>query len=193
MRGMRINLGCGNDVKPGYLNVDFRQTAHEVLNVDLSRFPWPWADDSAEEILMLDFLEHFGFGQTDTLLSEVWRVLAVDGFVDIQVPDFDQLARAVIGMAAYHCNSCGHLIERPDGGKCPACSTALEKIAREAIRRLYGGQDYIGNYHNTSFTKKLLEGYLSANGFHRFQYLEQDHQARNWNFKVRAFKKGDLW
>ena len=84
---MKLNLGCGDDIKEGYLNVDFRKTHPSVQVQDLSKFPWPWADGFADEILMLDFLEHFPYAQTERILFECFRILKDDGEVVIQVPD----------------------------------------------------------------------------------------------------------
>ena len=55
---LRLNLGCGEDHKPGYINVD-KYGNPDVLH-DLEEFPWPWDDESVEEILMKHILEHLG-------------------------------------------------------------------------------------------------------------------------------------
>lgn len=185
---MRLNLGCGSDVKEGYTNVDFREVAG-VTKVDLSIFPWPFKDESADEILMFDFLEHFEYRKTKPILEEVWRVLKPNAFVDIQVPDFESCANAILGREPFNCNTCGYKTPR---GKCPKCGQEDFLLIESAMRRLYGGQDYPGNYHYYSFTKDYLEYILSSVGFGDFTYLEEEHQWLNWNFKVRAVKK-DAW
>ena len=188
---MKLNLGCGADIKPGYLNVDLRE-AEGVTKVDLSKIPWPWEDASADEILMLDFLEHFPYRKTKAVLFEVWRVLKPGAFVDIQVPDFEHCARAMMRLGPYDCNNCGWEFDDEDYSMaCPKCKTPKSDIADAAMMRLYGGQDYEGNWHFTAFTKRTLTDLLTKNGFGNFEFLEKDHQHKNWNFKVRAFKKDD--
>ena len=191
---MKLNLGCGDDIKEGYINVDFRKTSAVVLECDLSKRPWPFDDESADEILMLDFLEHFGWNHTDDILTEAWRILKPGASLVIQVPDFEQLSNAVNMNGDYHCSTCGYRFKEADDhlGMCVQCKTFRATIAREAVRRLYGGQDYVGNYHMTAFTPQLLGFYL-GNSFGDVEYLEEDHQRRNWNFKIRVKKKTDIW
>ena len=128
------------------------------------------------------------------MLNEVWRILKMGGSVEIQVPDFEQCARAILKLSPYICNVCekivGPLLNKDRG--CLNCNADLNNVAAAGVRRLYGGQDYVGNFHKTTFTTELLEGLLHPAGFMNFEYLESDHQKRNWNFKVKAIKV-DPW
>jgi len=185
---MKLNLGCGEDIKNGYVNVDFRKTHPSVTQVDLSKFPWPFETESADEILMLDFLEHFPYRQTSVLLIECHRILKNGGDIVIQVPDAGHLANALSGQD-HLCNNCGCSVGKD---KCQQCGSDLLQRSKAAMMRLYGGQDYAGNYHFTCFTNQMLEKIAKDCGFINPSYEEIDHQFKNWNFKVR-FKKGDLW
>jgi predicted SAM-dependent methyltransferase len=193
---LKLNLGCGPDIRQGYVNVDL-EPASQVLGVDLSQFPWPWEDDSTDEILMLDLLEHFPYRQTDSILNEAWRVLKVGGHIDIQVPDFEHCAFAAMDMDNYLCNVCGKAGKQAElsdiGRRCSECKTPIYDIAEAAIRRLYGGQDVKGNWHFNAFTKESLVFKLKRTGFKKFEFLEKHHQWKNWNFKIRAVKDADAW
>lgn len=197
--GFRLNLGCGSDIKEGYFNVDFNFSDPRVYNIDLSNFPWSWSDNSCEEILMLDFLEHFSYKMTDKILSEAWRVLSPGGYVDIQVPDFEHCSLAAMEMGHYLCNVCGasskDFTTISEVKCCPACMTTSYDVSMAAIMRLYGGQDRLGNWHYTAFTKELLYEKLKRTGFVRMELLEKWHQHKNWNFKTRAFKPlpDEMW
>ena len=194
---MKLNLGCGIYHKEDYVNVDFVQPCN--LEYDLTNFPWPWEDDSVEEILMLDLLEHFPYNMTDRILEEARRVLKIDGRLIIQAPDFEHCALAALDMSAYLCNVCGNSGKNVDVGPldkeryCAKCGEPVWKIAESAIKRLFGGQDREGNWHFTAFTKDILERKLKTAGFGNFEYLEKHHMWLNWNFKISATKTKDVW
>lgn len=188
---MKLNLGCGRDIRAGYENVDaFIKNDTRVIDVNLSRFPWPWADSTADEVLMLDFLEHFPYSETSKILGETWRVLKVGSCVEIQVPSFEECAKAMLKFPGMLCNSCGFefygnfVTDRA----CAQCGSTVAAIGEAAMKRLYGGQDFEGNFHYTAFTKTFLTAHLQTAGFVDLEPLEIEHQRKNWNYKVRARK-----
>jgi len=81
---MKLNLGCGETKKPGYVNVDICGVP-EVL-YDLSSFPWPWEDNSVDEVYSSHFLEHVqDFEKT---ILEIHRILKPEGVIHFRVPHF---------------------------------------------------------------------------------------------------------
>lgn len=77
---LKLNLGCGLDHKPGYLNVD--QVEPADLIVDLAGH-WPFDDSSVDEI--------FAHGVFQCLkkihaMNEAWRVLKPGGILNLAVP-----------------------------------------------------------------------------------------------------------
>jgi SAM-dependent methyltransferase len=84
-----INLGCSDDIKPGYVNVDMRSFSAEdqeravCLWADL-RVIWPCADSAVDFILAKDIIEHL----PDKIhtMNEAWRVLKPGGVMQIEVP-----------------------------------------------------------------------------------------------------------
>jgi len=193
---MRLNLGCGNDVREGYVNVDFRQTHPSVVIVDLSVLPWPFEDSSADEILMLDFLEHFPYAQTSRILMECRRILKDGGKVVVQVPDADHTMRAMVQAGTYLCNRCGHSIDRYGINRCAGCNQSIDDISEVAMQRFYGGQDYPGNFHQTCFTERSLVLKAKNAGLEQTardpKEHDDDHFWRNWTLHC-TFQKGDLW
>lgn len=80
---MKLNLGSGTFKLDGWENVDLPE-------VDLSVFPWPWADGSADEILASHILEHFDRMTGENFLIQCHRVLVPGGKLHIAVPDMDK-------------------------------------------------------------------------------------------------------
>lgn len=184
---MRLNLGCGDDIRPDYLNVDFRETSPHTKVVDLSKLPWPFADASADEVMMLDFVEHFPIAHTHAILTESHRILRRGGVIRIQVPDMDTLAHAITGHPGVQCNKCGNVFglgAHPNA----TCDQTQGGLVAAAIGRIYGGQDYPGNFHMAGFTKQSMIRALTERGFSGVRFEEIDHQKANWNFKAAARK-----
>jgi hypothetical protein len=84
---VRLNLGCGNDIMPGYVNHDLVRHRPEVdLVHDLRDFPWPWDDNAAEEIRLLDVIEHLP--EVVPVVDECWRMLQPSGILHLRVPHY---------------------------------------------------------------------------------------------------------
>ena len=84
---MKLNLGCGTRPIEGWVNADKYPPA-DILH-DLESLPWPWGDNSAEEIVLSHVLEHLG--PTPDLflkiMQELYRVCKPGATVMIVVPD----------------------------------------------------------------------------------------------------------
>jgi hypothetical protein len=85
---MQLNLGCGHRKLPGWVNVDIAAASNPDQVVDLEKLPWPWPDNSADEVLLSHVLEHLG-GATDVylgIIKELYRVCRDGASVSIIVP-----------------------------------------------------------------------------------------------------------
>lgn len=82
---MKLNLGCASDYREGYINVE-KQTAFgkRDMTIDLDILPWPFKNESVDEVLMRDTLEHLTF--PDKQIREVRRILKPGGRFWGQVP-----------------------------------------------------------------------------------------------------------
>ena len=78
--------GSRRDRRPGYLSVDRVPGEHVDIIHDLGCFPYPWADNSVEAILMRHVLEHVD--DVRAVLDECWRILRPGGTLEIHVPHF---------------------------------------------------------------------------------------------------------
>lgn len=81
----RLNIGCGNDIREGYVNLDKvpLEGVDVVWNVEKGL---PFEDELFDEVLCKDILEHVD--DYVLLLREIHRVLKVGGRAVIEVPHF---------------------------------------------------------------------------------------------------------
>jgi predicted SAM-dependent methyltransferase len=81
----RLNVGCGPNVKPGWVNIDLGRGADVAVDV---REGMPFDDHSCDLIYSEHFLEHLIYPQESVpFLKECRRILRADGTIEIGVPD----------------------------------------------------------------------------------------------------------
>ena len=88
MSGMKLNLGCGNKRYDGFLNVDkFKVFQPDILH-DLEQFPYPFEDNTIDEIKMYHILEHLGQDPKtfNNIMKELYRICKNQTKIDIRVP-----------------------------------------------------------------------------------------------------------
>jgi len=85
---MKLNMGCGYDKREGYLNVDISPACQPDFVCDLESLPWPWQDDSVDEVLFSHTLEHLGQDPRIFLgmMKELYRVCKNQARILIFVP-----------------------------------------------------------------------------------------------------------
>jgi hypothetical protein len=81
---MKLNLGAGTDILPGWVNHDIAALPGIDVVHDLNQYPWPWADGSVQEIKAFDLLEHLD--DFMAAMEELWRIMAPRGRCRINVP-----------------------------------------------------------------------------------------------------------
>src|SRR5947208_13026944 len=83
---LKLNLGCGQNHRPGYVNVD--RAGSPDVKWDLEQFPWPWEDSSVGEVVMFHVLEHLGESTATYLkiIQEIYRVCQDGAAIQITVP-----------------------------------------------------------------------------------------------------------
>src|SRR3989338_2529553 len=82
---MKLNLGCGNDLKVGYKNLDLYNKTADVIH-DLDKLPYPFKDNTFEEILAYNVLEHLL--DPYKVLLELHRISKNKTIIKIVVPHF---------------------------------------------------------------------------------------------------------
>ena len=86
----KLNLGCGFDKREGFVNADNFSECEPDVFCDLESFPWPFADNEFDYVLMKHVLEHVGaaFPIFKQIIYELYRITAPDGIVEIHVPHY---------------------------------------------------------------------------------------------------------
>lgn len=86
---VRLNLGCGDKILPGYVNVDVveaRAGKRPDVLCDLRRLT-PFADDFADEVMAIHVVEHFWRWEVEDILREWVRVLKPGGRMVLECPN----------------------------------------------------------------------------------------------------------
>lgn len=82
---MKLNLGCGKDVREGYENYDLYPIDKRVTKLDLNVLPLPFEDNYADRILVSHTLEHLNVNNLDFII-DCHRILKPDGILEIVLP-----------------------------------------------------------------------------------------------------------
>ena len=84
--GIKLDIGCGPNKKPGHLGVDKFKFNNVDFVCDLGKEKLPCADSTVEEIHASHFLEHLNAEERVHLMNEAYRVLEPKGRVTIICP-----------------------------------------------------------------------------------------------------------
>lgn len=84
MSELKINLGCGKDKKPVFVNVDFY--GNPDIKHDLNKFPYPFKKNSVIYISCKHVLEHLK--EPEEFFREIYRILKIGGRAEIIVPHY---------------------------------------------------------------------------------------------------------
>lgn len=88
---MKLNLGAGNDIRAGYINHDLVALPGIDVVHDLNSYPWPWPDESVDEVIARDLLEHLD--DFMAAMEELHRILKPDGLARVKVPYWNSWCR----------------------------------------------------------------------------------------------------
>jgi predicted SAM-dependent methyltransferase len=88
---VRLHLGCGPRLLPGWINIDIGLRADVTLDL---RRPIPLPDDSVDFVFTEDFIEHLPYAAGVAVLSECARLLHPGGVLRLATPDLARFAVA---------------------------------------------------------------------------------------------------
>jgi predicted SAM-dependent methyltransferase len=165
---LQLNLGCGLNLKPGWVNIDLGKFAD--LQLDL-REPFPFPDNSAAFIYSEHVFEHFSYPEeAGHILSESLRVLRPGGVFSIGVPDSE------MAIGAYGNEDNDFFRISRDRGWHPAwCTTRMHHLNYHFR---------LGAEHKYCYDYETLAEILRDSGFVAIQRrsfdAELDSEVRRW-------------
>ncbi len=196
---MRIYVGAGPDAKNwaqrGWVCNDTPEAAAIYPNITLVGPCWtlPVEDASVDEVMAKGMLEHLTYHEVLRSFVEWKRILKLDGFFTVEVPDVAEYLRQYFQMRAEPKLLSGEggsaaPGEPPDFAVCPG----LDRWLRRA---LWGWQRWPGDEHRSGWTETLLKFYLdqfsSRNEIRRMAYSFEDDapDAKMRHLWARAWKQ----
>jgi SAM-dependent methyltransferase len=81
----RLNLGCGNDIRQGWVNLDSADLPGVDVVHDIEKVPLPFKNDEFDEIECQNVLEHVEYIR---VLRDLYRILKRGGTLKIRVPHY---------------------------------------------------------------------------------------------------------
>lgn len=85
---MKLDIGCGTRKVEGFVGVDAIEFEGVDVVHDMRVTPWPWEDDSVDEVLCSHFLEHLTGQERITFFNELYRVLKIGAKALMVTPDW---------------------------------------------------------------------------------------------------------
>ena len=142
---LRLNLGCGNIVLDGYLNVDRRALPGVDIVAEVDDLPF--GPGEVDEIFSAHLLEHFPKEQLRReILPYFYNLLKVGGKFQAIVPDGQEMTKRAAALPDYF----------------------------ESFRLVtFGGQDYDGDFHFNMFSPESLSKLLEEAGFKNIAVIER--------------------
>lgn len=82
----KLNLGCGKDIRKGYINLDSLKLAGVDVVHNMNNFPYPFKNNEIDEVYVSHVLEHLD--DLIKTMKEVHRICKSGARIIIRVPHF---------------------------------------------------------------------------------------------------------
>lgn len=83
---LKLHLGCGENILPGWVNSDLFPDSNEVLHLDAS-LKFPFEDDVCSCVFSEHMIEHIPYAAATNMVAESFRVLRAGGIFRVSTPD----------------------------------------------------------------------------------------------------------
>lgn len=167
-RGKKLNLGCNNQVKSEYINVDIFEAPYidEIFDLD----DIPYKDNTISTIYSEHSLEHVSYKRTLKAIKEWHRVLKPGGELILKMPDLEQCCKKYL-----------------------ETSYKDENLKQWYKYTIYGYQKSLSNesddaqMHRWGYSRKEIEKLLKDIGFN-IEYSRNYDGNDTPSLEIKAFK-----
>ena len=167
---MKLNLGCGDNLLDGYINVDKYDKAADV-QADITDLPFE--DNSVDKVVAYQVIEHVPYNLNDKLFAEIFRVLKPGGTAILETPDIDVVAVKIL----------------QEGITDQWRHNLVGEYYRPWDKDRYDDwEHHAGSIHRNPFNFALIERYASNAGFKSVTKREPDFYPCEENLSVELVK-----
>lgn len=171
---IKLNLGCGPDVKDGFINIDLCPLDSRVIVQDIKNLSFD--EESVDEIYAKDIIEHMSLEETKDAIKNWSKICKKGAKLYIQTICWDSIIKA------YYANVWD-----------------LETV----IYMLFAGRNWVDgiskseDFHKSVYSLELLHKILDENNFSiqdcDFDKIDHhllfDPKSHNLNIKINAIKR----
>ena len=156
---MRLHIGAGDKIWPGFCNVDLHADAD--VNADCRKLPFP--ADYADELHSVHFVEHIPRLDLENMLIDWHRVLKPGGKLAIELPCLNKIAQNIVN------------------GEVNLRLTVLGIFGDPNDKRA-------GMMHQWAYTKEELSESIMQCGFNNVRVMEPKFHVPERDMRIEATK-----
>jgi ubiquinone/menaquinone biosynthesis C-methylase UbiE len=151
---IKVNLGCGDETKEGWVTIDKYQKAD--INTDIDDIPLE--SETVDMIYCSHVLEHIPFTKEKQTLDEIYRILKTGGELVIVVPDFKWIAETIIRAKDEWCGFYKVTDDILDPGYAFCHGPGNDIMHGELMTHVFGNQICEGQFHHNAYTRGKVKG-----------------------------------
>lgn len=85
---IKLDIGCGKNKREGFSGIDAMKFDGVDHVLDVRKTPWPWGDETVDEVFSSHFVEHLTGAERIPFFNELYRVMKVGATAQIVTPDW---------------------------------------------------------------------------------------------------------
>lgn len=177
---LKLNLGCGPRPREGFVNCDARGLPGVDRVFNLTDFPWPFDDNSAEYICSEETIEHLPELAIENFFRECRRILAPGGKLYLQCPDIGLMCKYYAQNRI--CDCVPHKVKRMEDFvpkiDCEKCHGKAIINSTRWRMAFTGAQKHEWDIHKMIFTQESMRKYLEDFGFTDINFRDNIYKIK---------------